>query len=198
MTMGRISFPTPETMTVQQRAVYDDIMSGPRGVLVGPLRAALHNPALADRWQQFGRVLRFETATPPHLNELAILVTARRWRSRLEWSIHARDAVRAGLSDIWIEAIRVGTLPEFGTDRDARYIYEFARQLVSTGDTSQEVYDVILARWGEVGVVELTAVIGYYSMVAMTLNVHRVPLPEGMDVSFPETGGGLFDLPPIP
>ena len=92
---GRISFPTPDTMTAEQRQVYEQIVSGPRGTLVGPLRAALHNPALADRWQRLGQVLRFETSIPTHLNELAILVTARRWNSDLEWGIHAGDAERA-------------------------------------------------------------------------------------------------------
>ncbi|OWU86841.1 carboxymuconolactone decarboxylase [Oceanicola sp. 22II-s10i] len=183
-------------MTPAQREVYDQIVSGPRKTLVGPLRAALHNPVLADRWQRLGQVLRFETSLPARLNELAILVTARRWNARLEWAIHAGDAARAGLDAGIIEAIRTCSLPDFGADDDARAVYEYARQLVETGDTAQEVYDAVLRRWGEAGAVELTAVIGYYSMVALTLNVHRVPLPDGVPDTLPVEDGALPSMPP--
>jgi 4-carboxymuconolactone decarboxylase len=192
---GRISFPEPETMTPAQREVYDQIISGPRKTLVGPLRAALHNPVLADRWQRFGQVLRFETSLPTRLSELAILVTARRWNSHLEWAIHARDAARAGLDEAITEAIRTGQPPHFGEDIEAREIYQFAQEIVQKGDVSPEAYADIVTRWDEVGAVELTAVIGYYSLVAMTLNVHRVPLPEGVEPALPGASGALSDIP---
>ncbi|WP_235829738.1 carboxymuconolactone decarboxylase family protein [Frigidibacter oleivorans] len=192
----RISFPSPETMTAAQREVYDQIVSGPRGTLVGPLRAALHNPVLADRWQRLGQVLRFETSLPTRLNELAILVTARRWNSQLEWAIHAGDADRAGLEPAIAEAVRTCAAPDFGEDAAAREIYEFARQLLQQGDVDTAAYDAVVARWGEVGAVELTAVIGYYSMVAMTLNVHRVPLPPHLEAALPPVAGPLAEMPP--
>lgn len=192
---GRISFPEPETMNEAQREVYEQIVSGPRRTLVGPLRAALHNPVLADRWQRLGQVLRFETSLPTHLNELAILVTARRWNSELEWAIHAGDADRAGLDPAIAEAIRTCSVPEFGSDDVAREIYDFACELVQRGDVSEPTYAAIVARWGEVGAVELTAVIGYYSMVAMTLNVHRVPLPDGVSADLPVEPGKLSEMP---
>lgn len=192
---GRISFPVPETMTEAQRAVYEQIVSGPRRTLVGPLRAALHNPVLADRWQRLGQVLRFETSLPNRLNELAILVTARRWNSRLEWAIHAGDADRAGLDSAIIEAIRSCSAPIFGPDIEGREIYDYARQLVQSGDVDSPCYSAVVARWGEVGAVEITAVIGYYSMVAMTLNVHRVPLPDGVDGNLSFIAGQLAEMP---
>ena len=64
------------------------MVSGPRGELRGPLRAALHRPELADKWQQLGELLRYRTSLPARLNELAILVTARPWHCQLEWHIH--------------------------------------------------------------------------------------------------------------
>lgn len=192
---GRISFPEPNTMTEEQRAVYDQIISGPRRTLVGPLRAALHNPVLADRWQKFGQVLRFETSLPTRLTELAILVTARRWNSDLEWAIHAKDAAQAGLSDDIAEAVRTGSAPQFGEDVEARDIYQFAQEIVQKGDVSSEIYTAIVDRWDEVGAVELTAVIGYYSLVAMTLNVHRVPLPDGVEPALCVEPGKLSDIP---
>lgn len=192
---GRISFPEPGTMNDDQKLVYDQIVSGPRGTIVGPLRAALHNPSLADKWQRLGQVLRFETSFPKQLNEVAILVTARRWNSVLEWAIHAGDAERAGLDTQVIKAIASGAIPNFGEDVAAAEVYEFARQLVQSGDVDQSAYAAIVARWGEVGAVELTAVVGYYSMVAMTLNVHRIPIPPGVEASLDTGGDGLFESP---
>ena len=95
--MARIPLPSPETMTPEQRRVYDSIVTGPRGRLVGPLRAALHRPELAEKWQQFGELLRYRTSLPPMLSELAILVTARHCRSNLEWHIHEQMAIKAEL-----------------------------------------------------------------------------------------------------
>jgi 4-carboxymuconolactone decarboxylase len=195
--MGRISFPAPETMTDTQRAVFDDIVSGPRGKLVGPLRAALHNPALADRWQKLGQVLRYETSIPLRLNEVAILVTARHWSSLLEFAIHAEEARRAGVEEAVIEALRLGRLPEFSGNNDAANIYEYVRQLLSNGDVSDTAHWAVTARWGEIGVVELTALTGYYSMVAMTLNAHRIPLPDDVHFELPDTNKGIFHLPPL-
>ncbi|MCA1325088.1 carboxymuconolactone decarboxylase family protein [Herbaspirillum sp. alder98] len=175
--MPRISFPSPETMSDEQRAVYDDIVSGPRARLVGPLKAALHNPALADRWQKMGALLRFGTSIPPRHSELAILVAARRWNSQLEWAIHAVAAQVGGLPDEVTEAIRVCGAPRFSDAADA-VVYEYARQLQQTGNVDDACYASVLQLYGEAGIVELGAIIGYYTMVAMTLNVHQIPMPE--------------------
>lgn len=173
----RIPLPGPNEMNADQKAVYDKIISGPRGTLVGPLRAALHNPSLADAWQALGQVLRYETSLPADLNELAILITARHWNSELEWTIHAGAARKAGLDDKIIEAIRSCKMPEFAREEE-REIYDFSRELLENGKVTDRVYDTLLSRWGPVGTVELTALVGYYSMVAMTLNAHGIPLPD--------------------
>jgi 4-carboxymuconolactone decarboxylase len=193
--MPRISLPDPATMNAEQRAVYDDIVSGPRARLVGPLRAALHNPALADRWQKLGALLRFGTSIDPRQSELAILVTARRWNSQLEWYIHAAAAQAAGLPQTVIDAIAIAAPPVFDDASDAS-VYEYTRQLLQHGVVDDAAYQRVLAIFGEAGTVELTAIAGYYSMVAMTLNAHRIPLPdEGVLPPLHATDNGLTDLP---
>ena len=79
--MARITLPDPDTMDADQRRVYDKIISGRRGRIQGPLRAALHNAELADRWQALGELLRYNTTLTPRQSELAILVTGRACRS---------------------------------------------------------------------------------------------------------------------
>ncbi|MFK8033923.1 MAG: carboxymuconolactone decarboxylase family protein [Hyphomicrobiales bacterium] len=193
----RIPLLGPDELNEAQKAVYDKIVSGPRGALVGPLRAALHNPSLADRWQALGQVLRYETSLPPDLNELAILVTARHWNSELEWTIHARAAREAGLGEGVIEAIRVCEAPKF-TSALEREIYEFSRELLEFGKVGDSAYGTLLDRWGTIGVVEVTALVGYYSMVAMTLNAHGIPLPEHIPAELNSAPASRSVLPASP
>jgi len=199
--MARIPLFDPQHMTAAQAEVYNAVIRGPRGRLVGPLRAAMHNPVLADRWQRLGEVLRYDCVLPKRLTELAILVTARRWNSQLEWHIHAGDAADAGLDSTIVQAIAAGSAPTF-TDHDEADIYAFARQLQGHGDVEQALYERVHQRWGTVGIIELSSVIGYYTLVAMTLNVHQIPLPEGADsplaVATQTTAGLplLGDVPP--
>lgn len=179
MSTPRIPFPTPESMSDAQRAVFDAVVSGPRGTVVGPLRAALHSPELADRWSKLGEFIRYKTMLPAKLNELAILVTARRWNSELEWVVHSEAARAAGLEEELIQDLLHGRPPHIA-DGDTAAIYEFARQIQLNGQVDDAAYEAVRSRWQERGVVELTAVIGYYTMVSMTLNAHRIPLPDGM------------------
>ncbi|MCX7561354.1 carboxymuconolactone decarboxylase family protein [Sulfitobacter sp. F26204] len=181
--MARIALPDLGEMTPDQQAVFDAVVSGPRGTIIGPLRAALLNPTLADRWQKLGETLRFKTSLPKNISELAIITTARRWASDLEWIIHQAAALDAGLSPDMTEAIKQAVRPEF-SDPDEENVYLFTRQLLQTGKVDDAVYESVRLRWTDVGVMELTAVIGYYSMVAMTLNAHKIPLPNGAAALF--------------
>jgi len=193
----RIPLPAPAEMNAAQTAVYDKIISGPRGRLVGPLRAALHNPSLADRWQALGQVLRYETSLPQDLNELAILVTARHWNSELEWTIHAEAARKAKLPDTVIEAIRLCKAPDF-TSEEQQDVYAFSRELLHDGTVSDATYAVIVDRWDALGAVELTALVGYYSMVAMTLNAHQIPLPDDIPAQLNSNATSRTSLPAVP
>jgi 4-carboxymuconolactone decarboxylase len=182
-------------MTPEQAEVYNAIVGGPRGRLVGPLRAILHRPDLADRWQRFGEALRFGTSLPKKLVELAILVTARRWNSQVEWFIHRQEGEKAGLAPALCDAIRDGATPAFADDDEAD-VYEFSRELQTAGNVADALYARLHARHGTVGVVELSSVIGYYTLVSMTLNVHAVPLPEEAGAPPLSSPPALTNLPP--
>jgi 4-carboxymuconolactone decarboxylase len=177
-TLPRIPLPAPEEMNPEQRRVYEAIVGGPRGRLVGPLRAALHRPELADKWQQFGELLRYRTALPPKLSELAILVTARHTRSNLEWIVHEQMAIKAELPLAIIADIFAQRRPA-DADADMLIIHDYAFELNENNTVSDDVHRRVTERFGVVAVVELTALVGYYTMVAMTLNAHQIPLPDG-------------------
>jgi len=181
--MPRIHLPSREDLDPEQCAVYDKIVSGPRGRIQGPLRAALYNAELADKWQALGALLRYRTGLTPRLSEIAILVTARQNHSPFEWYAHRLEAEKAGIESQIIEAILACQTPEGLTEQES-VVHEFAAQLCKHSSVSTPLYARALEQFGERGVVELTALVGYYTMVAMTLNCHEIPLPDGVEPAF--------------
>src|SRR6478752_5189622 len=145
--MPRISLPAPETMNAEQRAVYDKVVAGPRGRIQGPLRAALHNPELADKWQALGALLRYGTSFPPRLSEIAILVTGRACHSPFEWYAHRAEAEKAGIEQPVIEAVLAGAEPP-GLSADDAAVYRYAVELNRHNSVSDATYNVALARLG--------------------------------------------------
>ena len=129
--MARITLYPTDDMTPDQQRVHQEIISGSRGKIVGPLRAALHNPELADRMQRLGELLRFRTGLPPRLSELAILVTARHWDAQFEWYQHAPIAQKAGLPDAVIAAIARGERPALQAE-DEVAVHDYTRELLAT------------------------------------------------------------------
>lgn len=181
--MPRITLPAPESMDPEQRRVHDKIVSGRRGRIQGPLRAALHNPELADRWQALGELLRYQTTLTPRQSELAILVTGRACQSPFEWYAHRLEAEKIGIEAAVVDAILAQSMPD-GLSADDRCLVQFAIELNRTNSVCDATYADALARFGERRLVELTALVGYYTMVAMTLNAHEIPLPEGVPPAF--------------
>lgn len=169
----------PERMTPRQREVAEAIAGGPRGGLRGPFQAWLRSPEVADRFQRVGEYVRFNSSIPPALNELAILVTAREWTAQFEWYAHNALAMKAGLPPAIAEAIARGERPA-GMDADQRIVYDFSTELHRDKSVSDATYAAVVERFGEQGAVDLIAACGYYVAVAMTLNVSRVPLPDGV------------------
>jgi len=184
----RIPLPEPEQMTPDQLAIHSAVVKGPRGRMVGPLRAVVHSPELADRWQQFGEFVRYRTVLPEDLKELAILVCGRHWNSDVEWAVHRRAGEKAGLSTDILAAIEAAGPVVFARIEE-REVYEFSRLLLGHGQVPDAEYGAIRSRWGDRGVVELTAIVGYYSMVALMVNAHLVPVPA-------EDGPGIRPLGP--
>lgn len=165
-------------LSPDQRRIYDAIVNGPRGVVEGPLRVWLTSPGLADTAQALGAFCRYGTSLPPRLSELAILVTGAFWRSGFEWAVHAPIALKSGLSPEVVEAIRTDGTPTFAQEDEAA-IYAFARELHRDRKVSDATFTHALALFGETGVVDLVGILGYYTLISMTINAFHVPLPDG-------------------
>jgi 4-carboxymuconolactone decarboxylase len=182
--MPRIPLVTAASMTDAQRRVYDAMMSGPRrSPPVGPLAAAMHRPDLAEKWSELGLVLRFNSSFEPRLREFVILLTGRYWGCQFEWFSHEGEARKAGLSEQSIETLRRGGNTFAGADEQA--IHDYAIELLRDHRAGDATYQRILDTYGTAGIVELTALIGYYAMVALTLNAHEIGVPEGATPPLP-------------
>jgi 4-carboxymuconolactone decarboxylase len=171
-----------------QRALLDSLREGPRGGGVqirGPFAVLLHAPAYGELAQKLGAHVRFSKLVPHRLTELAILVTAHLWRSQYEWHMHAIHAEKAGISPKIINDLRLGRAPQ-RLSRDERAIYDFVKELHKTKRVSDRTYARVHAIVGDAGMVEFVGICGYYVLVAMTLNVFRMPPPAGSPLPFKE------------
>jgi 4-carboxymuconolactone decarboxylase len=162
----------------QQKKLADDVLAGDRGTLNGPYNVFLRSPEMGNLAQRFGDYTRFHSAVPKKLNEFAIIITARYWNSQYEWSAHRKYAADAGLSEDTIQAVATGKRPT-AMQPDEEVVYNFCTELLDTKQVSDKTFDVTKSKLGEKGLVDLIAVMGYYHLVAMTLNVDRYPLPAG-------------------
>ncbi|GLZ06735.1 carboxymuconolactone decarboxylase [Actinomadura sp. NBRC 104412] len=187
----RLPLLRPGLLSEEQREVYEAVTGGPRrdgtspirymddeGRLLGPFNAMLYSPAVGMPLQELGAALRFRTAFTKREREIAILVVAAGHRAPYEWYAHERIGRRAGLTEDELDALRTGVAPVLADVRE-RVVYEAARQMVVDGDLSDPVYTEAVATLGRAAVVELVALVGYYSALALQMRVFRVGLPEG-------------------
>jgi 4-carboxymuconolactone decarboxylase len=164
-------------MTPDQKRVAEGIASGPRGSWQrGPFKALLRSPEIADRVQKVGEFVRFKSSIEPRLNELAIILCARKWTAQYEWYAHRKLAMDAGLKPEIADAIAEGKRPA-NMQAEEAIVYDFAHQLLHTGQVSDAAFGAVKEKFGEQGVIDLIGAVGYYTIVSFVLNVDRVPLP---------------------
>ena len=182
--MPRLPDIVPEELSPEQRRVYEAILSGPRGIVEGPLRVWLNSPELADRAQALGAFCRYGTVLPPRLSELAIITTGAYWKAGFEWAVHAPIALKAGLDPEAVEAIRTGQGPRF-EKADEAVVHAFAHELLHNRKVSDETYRRAEAELGSRALVDLVGILGYYGLISLTIVAFEVPLPEGAPEPFP-------------
>ena len=177
-------------MNADQKKLLEALLAGPRGggntspeaiqkmLHGGPFNAWMRSPDLGNRLQNVGEYIRYKTSLPLRLNEFAILITAREWTSQYEWYAHYPLAMKAGLNAKVADELALSKRPSTMSDDEAA-VYEFCVQLHRTRNVDDARFNRALALFGEQGVVDLIGICGYYTIVAMTLNVARVELPPG-------------------
>ena len=171
--------PIPDDkLTDAQKKVAAEIIAGPRGKLVGPFIPLLRSPELMSRMQKVGEYVRYQNSLGHKLTEFTILITARRWTQEFEWDSHYDLALKAGVEPEILSAVREGRRPT-GMTAEEEVVYDFCAELGQNQGVSDATYMRALKSFGEQGVIDLTGTVGYYTSLAMIMNVARTPLPAG-------------------
>jgi 4-carboxymuconolactone decarboxylase len=176
--MPRLSL--PNAPTPEQAEVIAEVVAGKRGRVPGPMIGWLPHPELARRAQRLGELLRFDTSLEPTLSELAILICARHWSSHYEWTAHKRIALQAGLDPQTVADIAARKEDPFLRGAREGAVFAVASTLLAQTKLDDALYASGIATLGERGMVDLVAILGYYSMVALTLNAFELGLPNAL------------------
>lgn len=191
--MTRLSMVGPSELSEEQRELWDGLTASrggeldlvdENGHLIGPFNAFVHVPKIGRRLSSLGAHLRFETSIERRLSEVAICTVGAHWRSEFEFFAHAPMALEHGVDPSVIEALRAGEVPSFARD-DEQIVFEVARQLLNDRRVTDATYASAEGLLGETGMVELVALIGYYCLISMLLNLFEVPLPGDAEPNWP-------------
>ena len=163
----------------KDHAIVDRIVES-RGALQGPFTMFLHSPELAGRLAHLGAYVRFEGSLDMRVRVLAAMTVARELDAVYVWGAQTGSARRQGVPESTITAIREKHTR--GVPADDAQIIEFTRRLLREHRADDATVETLRKRFGDRGVIELTGSIGYYAMLAMTVNACELPAGEGAEV----------------
>ena len=175
--MARLPELVADHLSAAQRSIYDKMMQG-RGHVRGPFAVWLRNAELCEHTLGLQQMFQSRVKLERRLLELMILVAARSATAQYAWFIHEPYALQFGIEKAVVDAIRERRTPNF-TKEDERLVYDMTLELNTTHTLSEATYQRGIAMFGEETLVELVGGIGFYSMVAMTLNAFSVAVPNG-------------------
>jgi 4-carboxymuconolactone decarboxylase len=178
--MSRLPALKPHQLDDAQRKVHDSI-AGARGSVGGPFPVLLANADLASRVEQLGAYLRYQCHVPHALRELAIITIAAFAKADYEWHAHAAIALKAGIAPGIVESIGLGQEPVFD-DAAQALIHRFTRQLLEQQRPDEATFAAARAVLGEVGVLDLATLVGYYTLLAFVINTAEVDVPASSDI----------------
>ena len=187
--MARLTNVSRADMDEAQGALYDKLIESRSltsgGSIGGPFDPWLLHGEMARRIVGLGNLFRFRTSVSRRYIELAILHTGQFWCAQFEWYAHEPMARKAGVPETVISALKAGETPDFEDDGDAATFW-LCQEIEHTHRVSASTFARAEQAFGQQGVAELVNLIGYYTMVSMTLNTFAVPLPEGAEYPFPD------------
>jgi 4-carboxymuconolactone decarboxylase len=172
-------------MTAAQKKARQELVAGRRGELSGPFIPSLRSPEFMTRLQKLGEYLRYDNFLKPRLREMVILLTAREWTQEFEWGVHCPLALKNGLKPEIVAAIAEGRRP-LKMAQGEEIVWDFFVELLRKKSVSDATYARAVKKFGEQGVVDLTGTIGYYSTLAMIMNVARTPAGQSALARFPD------------
>ena len=184
--MTRQKETSPANFTAEQRAEYETFTRTrkPRedGSLGGPFDPWMTNPELFHRLTGLGGALWTRTSLDRGIVELAICITAKVWESNVEWAAHAPRAVEYGIPRAVLDQILAGRSPKGWEEHEL--VWDICMSMHQRHKLPRPLYDEAVKTFGERGLAEMLAVIGYYTLVSMTLNAFEVKAAPGTEAPF--------------
>ena len=174
---------TMDQLTPAQRPLGEQIVKVSSVGLAGPYNPILRSPVYGQRMYDLLDYLRWHTSVPTKLNEFAILIVGRQWRSQVEWFAHAPLAIKAGLSPEIVADLKAKRRPG-GMSPEEAVVYDFVTELTTDHAVSDATFSRAKGLLGEQPVVDLTAVAGTYVAVAMMLAMAEETVPPGKTPPF--------------
>lgn len=155
------------------REAYDRVAELRGGSVSGPYGVLLHSPEAAIRGAALSNYLRWNSAPSAVQRETAILTLAKHLDARVMWAGHVRIGREAGVREELIEAIEAGVDPSELPAEEGE-IVRYVRELFETNRVGDATFDALHERLGDQGIVDLTALLGYYAFVGATLNAFEI------------------------
>src|SRR6202049_4696154 len=174
---------TMDGLNEAQKSLGEQVMKISSVGLGGPYNPMMRSPVLGQRLFDLFHYLRWETSVPTRLNEFAIIIIGRQWRSQVEWHAHAPLAAKAGLSPDIIPELKAGKRPS-NMAEDEAVVYDFVTELTTTQKVSDQNFARAKKVFNDQQIVDLTAVAGNYVMVAMMLAMAEETVPAGKEPPF--------------
>jgi len=160
----------PAQYSVEQKQAAMEFEAARKTPVFGPFEPMMHSPQLMSDARAMGDYLRFKSSIGNTLSELIILMTAREWTQDFEWSYHYPIAIKAGLRQELVDSIALGKRPA-GMGPDEEVVYSFTNELLKKKQISDATFERAKARFGTKGVVDMAGIAGYYTFLAMQLNM---------------------------
>ena len=174
----RLPFIPPAQYTEEQKQAAADFESARKVPVFGPFEPLMYSPQVMSTARAMGDYLRYKSAIGNTLSELVILMTAREWMQSYEWSLHYPIALKAGIRKEIADDIAIGRRPT-AMSPDEETVFDFTDELLRKKQVSDATFERAKSRLGIKGVVDMTGLVGYYTFLAMQLNVAQYPAIKG-------------------
>jgi 4-carboxymuconolactone decarboxylase len=146
-----------------------------RGVVPGPHKIWLANAALSRTIVPVGAYYQKQSTLTKAEIEIVTVLTTARWRSAYGTYEHEKIAEKLGqIPAKTTECLIAGLPAEFGDPRQ-QVVYELASALVAPRILPVGLYKRAKEALGDAGLVDVAVLIGWFTMVCMTLNAYDVP-----------------------
>ena len=180
--VDRMPLPAATALDEKQRKAAEEMTRGPRGGVKGPFIPMLRSPELVDRLGKVGEYLRFGSSLAPKISEFVMLIVSRDWSNQFEWAVHAPLAVKNGIAQEAVDALAEGRRPR-QMAKDEELAYDICNELSRTKSLCDTTYGSAVNQFGEVGLIDIITVYGYFVTVCALMNVAHTPPPADAGVA---------------